>query len=187
MANAQPRDPTVPVANLDRGLSGLLTTPSSVPFAQRYAKIAPIVDQAFAYRPILQAIVGPGWSGLPAAQQNGLLMSFRRYTVSNYVANFSAGDGTVIILKPGSQTVGNSQVVSTSITPATGEPTAINYVVKQGADGWRITDVYLDGTISQVAVQRSDFRSLLTPGNAEALIKRLDTKVDELSGGTVKP
>ena len=184
---AQAQDATVPVATLDRGLSELLVTPTSVPFAQRYAKMAPIVDQAFGYTAILQAIVGPRWGSLPAAQQQALLTSFRRYTVSNYVANFSAGAGTAIKLKPGSQTVGDGQLVSTLIAPATGDATAINYVVKRGAQGWRITDVYLDGTISQVAVQRSDFRSLLSSDNADALIKRLDSKVAELSGGAVKP
>ncbi len=184
---AQAQDATVPVATLDRGLSELLVTPTSVPFAQRYAKMAPIVDQAFGYTAILQAIVGPRWGSRPAAQQQALLTSFRRYTVANYVANFSAGAGTAIKLKPGSQTVGDGQLVSTLIAPATGEATAINYVVKQGAQGWRITDVYLDGTISQVAVQRSDFRSLLSSDNADALIKRLDSKVAELSGGAVKP
>ena len=29
------------------------------------------------------------------------------------------------------------------------------------ADAWKAVDVLLDGTISRVAVQRSDFRSLL--------------------------
>ena len=187
LAAAQPSDPTVPVAILDRGLSELLSTPSNVPFAQRYAKMALIADQVFDYRAILQAIAGAQWATLPAAQQNKLLASFRRYTVSNYVANFSAGTGTSIKLQPGAQAAGDGRLVSTLIAPATGEATAINYIVRQSPQGWRVTDVYLDGTISQVAVQRSDFRRLLTSDDGAALVRKLDTKAEELSGGAVKP
>jgi phospholipid transport system substrate-binding protein len=52
-------------------------------------------------------------------------------------------------------------------------------------NGWRVTDVLLDGTISRVAVQRSDFRSLLGHGDATALIASLKRKVANLSGGTM--
>ena len=43
--------------------------------------------------------------------------------------------------------------------PAT--PTPLDYVMRQGEKGRRAVDVLLDGSISRVAVQRSDFRSLL--------------------------
>ncbi len=39
----------------------------------------------------------------------------------------------------------------------------------------------LDGSISRVAVQRSDFRTLLTGGDADALIASLRTKIADLS------
>jgi len=45
--------------------------------------------------------------------------------------------------------------------------------------------VLLDGSISRVAVQRSDFRSLLGSGHAGALIRSLQDKVAQLSGGTL--
>ncbi|MGH7191895.1 MAG: hypothetical protein ACREF0_22195 [Acetobacteraceae bacterium] len=46
-------------------------------------------------------------------------------------------------------------------------------------------DVLLDGTISQVAVQRSDFQSFLTSGGAPALVAALHKKVASLSGGAL--
>jgi phospholipid transport system substrate-binding protein len=52
--------------------------------------------------------------------------------------------------------------------------------------GWRIIDVLLDGTISRVAVQRSDFRALLASGDPAPLINSLKRKVVDLSGGTMR-
>ena len=63
-----------------------------------------------------------------------------------------------------------------------GTPTDVNYVVHQGPLGWQATDVLLDGTISQVAVQRSDFTAQLNQGGAPALIAGLKKKVATLSG-----
>jgi phospholipid transport system substrate-binding protein len=48
-----------------------------------------------------------------------------------------------------------------------------------------VIDVLLDGTISRVAVQRSDFRGLLADGDASALVASLEQKIADLSGGTL--
>jgi phospholipid transport system substrate-binding protein len=44
-------------------------------------------------------------------------------------------------------------------------------------------DVLADGAISRVAVQRSDFRRLLTRGGAPALAESLRMKSADLAGG----
>jgi phospholipid transport system substrate-binding protein len=63
--------------------------------------------------------------------------------------------------------------------------TPLDYVMRAEDAGWKAVDILLDGSISRVAVQRSDFRSLLRPGDASALIESLQRKVDQLSAGTM--
>jgi len=53
--------------------------------------------------------------------------------------------------------------------------------MRNGPNGWRIVDVLADGAVSRVAVQRSDFRSLLRSGGPAALQKSLETKAAALS------
>ncbi len=55
--------------------------------------------------------------------------------------------------------------------------------MREGGAGWRVVDVLADGSISRVAVQRSDFRRLLTRGGAQALAKSLRTKSASLTNG----
>jgi phospholipid transport system substrate-binding protein len=83
--------------------------------------------------------------------------------------------------------VGADQVVETEIVPKTGDPTRMDYVMRQGAAGWQAIDVLEQGTISQAAVQRSDFRRLLESGNGTALIDSLRQKVATLSGASITP
>ncbi len=158
------------------------------PFADRYNALAPVVERALDLPAILHTSVGPHWTDLPAEQQQQLLTVFRAFTVASYVANFNKFNGEQINLLPETRAVGQEQVVETQIVPSGGKPIRIDYVMRQGEDGWQAVDVLLDGSISRVAVQRSDFRALLgSGGNADALIASLQKKVADLSGGAMKP
>jgi phospholipid transport system substrate-binding protein len=56
----------------------------------------------------------------------------------------------------------------------------LNYLVRQNRGSWQISDVYLDGTISQLAVQRSEFSSVLRREGVDGLVMALNRKVDLL-------
>ena len=157
----------------------------SAPFTQRYNLVAPAVDRAFDLPGVLAASVGPRYASLPPAEQAALLDEFRKFTVASYVANFDEFSGERIEMVPGQRAVGNDLVVGTRIVPARGEPTTIDYVMRRGAQGWQAIDVLLNGSISQNAVKRSDFRSLVSGSSAQALIDSLRRKVVELSGGAL--
>ena len=57
--------------------------------------------------------------------------------------------------------------------------------MRNEAAGWKVVDILLDGTISRVAVQRSDFASLVSSGDASPLIGSLKSKVSLLSNGSM--
>ena len=161
------------------------------PFPSRYAALAPAVDHAFNLPQILQTVVGLRWPAIPAPQQHQLMVTFRAYTISSYASNFNSDSGDKIVLLPETRSVGADKVVETQIVPASGEPIRLDYVMRQSAPGgseagWRAVDVLEQATISQTAVQRSDFRSLLAEG-ADKLIASLQAKIDTMSGGTIKP
>ena len=186
-AAAQPAPAVVaPIQALDQGLLTTMRAAQSTPFPQRFANLTPIVEQAFNFPVILRTVVGLRWSEIPAAQQAELLQAFERFTVATYVSSFNSYDGQQFNLLPQTRSVGAEQVVATQIVPRDGSPTRLDYVMRQGPQGWQAVDVLLDGTISRVAVQRSDFRSLLASGNASRLIDSLRQKVSSLSGGTMQ-
>jgi phospholipid transport system substrate-binding protein len=175
-----------PIAALNQALETLEHN-ASQPFAARYAALGPAVDRAFNLAQILKTIVGLRWAQIPPAQQATLLTVFRAFTICNYVANFNSDSGDRFRILPETRSVGADQVVETDIVPKTGDPTRIDYVMRQTASGWQAIDVLAQGTISQAAVQRSDFRRLLESGNGEALIGSLRQKVATLSSGSITP
>jgi phospholipid transport system substrate-binding protein len=181
-------DPSAPIARLDAALLQVMHMGQATPFAQRYQALAPVVQAAFDLPAVLAASVGLGWRSLTPAQQQSLLAVFTRYTVASYAANFDSFDGQRLEILPQQQRqAGQDVVVATQIAPASGAPTRLDYVMRRTPQGWKAVDVLADGSISRVAVQRSDFRSLLAGGNPDPLIASLTQKVNTLSGGANLP
>ncbi|MGH7103082.1 MAG: ABC transporter substrate-binding protein [Acetobacteraceae bacterium] len=176
---------TAPIEALDAGLISVMKAGQSTPFAKRFAMLEPIVVKAFDLPRIVSITVGFDWPSLTADQKKILLEVFRRYTVASYVANFKSYGGEQFRILPTLRAVGADQVVTTEIVPRSGKPNRIDYVMRQTGTAWQAVDVLLDGTISQVAVQRSDFQSFLTSGGAPALVAALQKKVASLSGGAL--
>ena len=173
-----------PIQQLVAGLLDIMKAGPGAPFTQRFAMLAPVIDQTFDLQAILQESVGASWAGLPADQQTMLFDAFRRYTVASYVNSFNSFDGQRFDVEPETRAVGNDQVVQTQIVPKSGTTHELDYVMREGGAGWRAVDVLADGSISRVAVQRSDFRRLLAKGGAQALADSLRAKSSDLSDGS---
>ena len=54
------------------------------------------------------------------------------------------------------------------------------YLMHRVPGTWRITDIYLGGTISQLAVRRSEFSSVLVQAGPKGLLQRLAEKTKKL-------
>ena len=83
------------------------------------------------------------------------------------------------------QPSGSDVIVKTRIVRANGEPVSIDYLVRQNGGAWQIADIYLDGVISQLATQRSEFGAILRRDGFDGLISALQRKVDSLTGNAV--
>ena len=153
------------------------------PFQQRFDALAPVIDRVFDLDTILRVSVGLRWSSLEDATRSRLVTAFRRFTVASYVVSFDSFDGERLEILPATKASGTDQIVLSRLISSSDEPIKLDYLMRSGAGGWKIVDVLLDGTISRVAVQRSDFRALLAKGDGTALVESLDRKLADLVGG----
>ncbi len=178
-------DATAPIQRLDAALLAAMKAGRGTAFSERSAALEPVIEQTFDLEAVLAASVGLAWGGVPSDQKVQLLATFRRYTVANYAANFDNYTGQSFQVSPTVRSVGNGEVVvGTKIIGADGSSNKLDYVMRNTASGWKAVDVLADGSISRVAVQRSDFRHLLNTGGTTALMAGLQQKVATLSGGT---
>lgn len=174
------------IEQLNGALIQVMRAGKTTPFQQRYNMLAPVVEHTFDLDTILQSAVGPRWATLPPDQQSALREAFRRYTISTYVSNFDSFSGQRFEILPGIRPAGADQIVQTRIVPTSGEGHILDYVMRPAGGSWKVVDVLADGSISRVATQRSEIRSVFATGGGPALLNRLQTKIAELSGGQVR-
>ena len=174
-----------PINMLNNALLEVMKAGSGTPFVQRYRMLQPVVRRVFDLQEILRVSVGPAWDTIPTQMKGLLFDEFERYTVASYVANFNSYNGQSFQVSPTVRALGNGQVVVNSrLLRTDGSSLALDYVMRRGPAGWQAVDVLTDGSISRVAVQRSDFRGLLSSGGTPALVAGLEHEVANLSSGT---
>ncbi len=181
-AHAATSPEAAPAVALDDGLIATMKAASAGKDVQsRYDALAPVVKQTYNLPEVTKNSVGFLWSTLPAAQQQELIDLFEQFTIYSYVAEFNAYGGQSFKVLPAEKTLGEKKIVETQLLPGDGgEPVELDYVMASGTNGWQITDVLLNGTISQVAVHASDFASQVSSGDASKLIAALKAKVAAL-------
>ena len=149
---ADASDATAPIRRLEDALLAAMKSGRQTPFSQRFAVLAPVVDETFDLSAVLQASVGLRWATLSPDQMGSLQMVFRRYTISSYVSNFDNNSGQTFRILPDLRPAGPGQVVvRTYIVPRDDTPRELSYVMKEAPVGWKAVDVLADGSISRVA------------------------------------
>jgi phospholipid transport system substrate-binding protein len=145
----------------------------------RDARLAPVVNRTFDLPFMARLAVGPSWAMLTSAQQQQVTGAFAHYVSATYADRFDSYSGEQLQVI-GERPYGSDVIVQTKIVDSKGEPTALNYLMRQNQGSWQISDVYLAGTISQLAVQRSEFNSILRREGVDGLVMTLHQKVDLL-------
>jgi phospholipid transport system substrate-binding protein len=175
-----------PILTLNNGLLAVMKAGKSAAFSERYNTLSRVVENTFDLPEILHRCVGSSWSTLAAPEQAELLEVFQRFTITSYIASFNSYAGQRFEIDPSPRAVGNDVVVETRLVPLSGEPSRLDYLMRAQGNKWRVVDVLLDGSISRVAVQRSDFRRFLVGHDSSGLISSMQQKIASLSDGSVR-
>lgn len=146
----------------------------------RYAQVEPVVRRLFDIPFMTRLAVGPQWEGLSEAQRRDVSQAFEHYIAAIYADRFDSYAGERLQVT-GEQASAGGTVITSQIVKSNGEPVSINYLMHQNGGLWQIADVYLDGTISELATRRSEFAAILHTQGIAGLIETLNTKASTLS------
>jgi phospholipid transport system substrate-binding protein len=184
-ATAAPSDPQASVRSFYDVLLTTMKNGTALGQSGRYAALAPVVHLVFDVPFMTRLAVGPYWTTLTAPQQQQLIDAFGRYVSATYAYRFDSYSGQRLEVT-GDLPFGGEVIVKTKIVQSGTDPVTINYLMRQNGDAWQISDVYLDGTISQLATQRSEFQSILQRKGVDGLIAALNRKVDLLTNDNAR-
>jgi phospholipid transport system substrate-binding protein len=175
---------TAAINQLYAALLAVMKQAKALSFDGRYAQLAPVIERVFDLGLMTRIAVGPTWPQIPADRQQLLTQAFIRFTVSQYAGRFDGYGGERFEVDPATQPNPNGVVVQSRLIQANGEAVTLNYLLHRGAGGaWQVIDVYLKGTISELATRRSEFAGVLQSTGAEGLIRVLDQRSAALRAG----
>jgi phospholipid transport system substrate-binding protein len=145
---------------------------------ERDKRFTPAIIEAFDLPTMTRLAVGPAWTNFSAAQQAAVQDGFAQFIVADYASQISNYSGESFVVDPRTSLAsrGGGEIVKTKLLQPGGHTVSINYLVRGG----RVIDVYLNGTISDLATRRDEFASIISAGGADALIKRLRDRTQSL-------
>jgi len=175
-------DPVAPIESLYRTLIATMQQAKELGVKGRYDKLAPTLAKTYDIASMAKISVGPSWDTLQPQQQSGIVEAFTRMMVANYASRFDGYSGEKFEITDATDQA-SDKLVKTQIVQSNGKTTSLNYVMRNGQGGWRVVDVYLDGTISELASRRAEFSAILKSGGPDALISSLRQQGEKLLGG----
>jgi phospholipid transport system substrate-binding protein len=155
----------------------------SLGFAGRKELLGPEIRRDLDLALMTRIAVGPSWRNLSPSDCQQLVDAFSDYSVATYAERFSSYSGQRFEVDPTPALLprGDS-IVHTKLFAGGPDPVQLDYLMRKTGDQWRIIDVYLNGTISEMAARRSEYSAVLAQGGAQALVALLRKKTVELGG-----
>ena len=179
-AEAAPGAAADVIRNLYAALLDNMKNAQALGVKGRYEKLEPVVQATFDVPFMSRLSVGPLWGQLTPDQKKQVAKAFGRYITATYATQFDGYSGEQLKVL-NEQQIKHATLVRTQIVKSDGEPVSINYVMHDNDVSWQIRDIYLAGSISQIATRRSEFSSILRgQGGIDKLISTLNDKADAL-------
>ncbi|MCF8481134.1 MAG: ABC transporter substrate-binding protein [Rhodospirillum sp.] len=147
----------------------------------RYTLIDAAARTAFDFPSMAGRATGKDWRDANEADRAAMAEAFGHMSVATYAMRFKGWSGQAfrtLGTDPGPR---GTTLVKTQIAAPGGDPVALTYVMNQDGDGdWRIIDILLKGTISELAVKKSEYASILKAKGLTGLAEALNTQADKM-------
>jgi phospholipid transport system substrate-binding protein len=132
-----------------------------------------IVLPHFDFELMSRFVLARNWRTATPEQQQRFVEQFRELLIRTYATSLSEYSGQEVKYLPNPPAPNDKRAtVRTEIVQADGPAIPLQYMLREGADGWKVFDVVIDG-VSLVQNYRTSFASEVQQRGLEGLIGRL--------------
>ncbi|HLY54470.1 MAG TPA: ABC transporter substrate-binding protein [Stellaceae bacterium] len=177
-AEAAQGDATQVIAGFQDTLVDVMKAAKKLGFDGRYKLLEPAVDSAFDIPFMTRVVTGSRWNNWSSTQQTEVTAAFRRFVIATYARRFDDYDGEQFRIEE-TKPVSDGTLVRTEVVHAPDPPITLTYLMKDADDHPKVVDVFMTGTISELATRRSEFAAILDHDGYQGLLTALDQKSKE--------
>ena len=149
-------------------------------YAGRYEKLFNAVSNSHDLTKIIRIVVGKEWEKLSETQQQKLIDTFSKFSVSSYAHNFKDYDGETFVFDSEEETTRGGVVIHTHLNIPDEKAVKFDYMLKEIGNNWRIINIIANG-VSDLALKRSEYTNILQREGFDALIAKINEKIDNYS------
>jgi phospholipid transport system substrate-binding protein len=176
--------PTKVVDALHENLISVMKDAETLGYNGRFERLDPVISELFDIPFMAEKSIGRHWKAVDEENRAHLLATFERFTVANYAGRFTGYSGQYFETTKEQASKHGTVLVYSRLVSDNGDTVQLNYRLRPtGDDGWRIIDVLLNGTVSELALRRSEYSSLIKRKGFAALMTALNERIDDLAGG----
>lgn len=186
-SSAEPEAPSEVVDRLHGVLIEIMKRADELGYQGRRAELAPTLESSFDLEFMARLAIGRGWRQLGDEERARWLGAFKELSLATYAARFDGFSGQRFETEGVEEASHDTKLVKTRIVLTDDDPVEIDYRVRSNGHGWRIIDVYLNGTVSEVALRRSEFSAVLERHGFDALVAQLEEKIESYAQGPASP
>jgi phospholipid transport system substrate-binding protein len=168
------------IDGFDNALLDAMKNADKLGYKGRYDKLAPVIVKTYDLPLMARISVGPAWSTLTPDQQDKITEAFKSLSIATFASRFDGYGGESFQIT-GESPANADDIVDTKMLRPNDDAIDLNYRLRKTGDDWKIIDVYLSGTISQLANYRSEFSTTLRTKGADGLIQLINDKVAALA------
>jgi phospholipid transport system substrate-binding protein len=149
----------------------------------RTAKLAPAIPEYYDVAFMAEKSVGRHWKTASQGDRERFHAAFLRFMVANYAGQFDGYSGQSFETLSEEPAPMDTVLVRSRLVNPKKENVSLDYRMHQVGGHWKIIDVYLDGTVSELALRRSEFSGIVKRENFDALIAAIDARIEALASG----
>ncbi|MEO0972319.1 MAG: ABC transporter substrate-binding protein [Pseudomonadota bacterium] len=140
--------------------------------AETVSALTSAVESTHDFPYIARIVLGRSWRTLDAADQARFTERFTTLSLDTYAKRFADFSGEAFTIT--GEDDGNFGQRKITAELATREKRhSFEYLLRQSGDQWRIVNIIVDG-VSDLALKRAEYASLIDEGGFEALLEELD-------------
>ena len=147
-------------------------------FKEKFSILDEIIGELYNSKKMIRFIYGRKWKDLDKETKNKLGLAFQKYISFNYVKRFNNIQNLEFEFLGFEEISEKKVLVKTYLRPSIGEKINLDYVISKEEDNWKIFDVLLNGSISEIATKKSEFNSIIINQGATGLIKIITDKIE---------
>ena len=134
-----------------------------------------LITETYDTEKMLKMIIGDSWKNLNNEIKKEVINVFEEYIAKNYIKRFSKIKNLQFSSLE-EKKIGTYKTVKSNLIISENEKVSIKYLLSIQGQSWKIFDVLLAGSISEIATKKSEFSSFVQDGDITLLILALKKK-----------